>query len=92
MPEQHTEPEHRPAALIQSVDRAIISDRQASNIIGSPETVRRGLEDLLAATNADELMITTTVFDPADRVRSFELVAEIAGRARERAAEPVSGA
>ena len=32
-------------------------------------------------TDADELMITTMVFDPADRLRSFELVAEIAAQA-----------
>ena len=44
--------------------------------------MRRGLTELLAATDADELMITTMVFDPADRLRSFELVAEIAAQAR----------
>ena len=30
------------------------------------------------ATAADELMITTMVFDPADRLRSFELLAALA--------------
>jgi luciferase family oxidoreductase group 1 len=83
-------PEEAAAYPYTELDRAIIGDRQASHIIGSPETVRRGLEDLLAATDADELMITTTVFDPADRIRSFELVAEIAGRVPGQAAEPVS--
>jgi hypothetical protein len=40
---------------------------------------RRFWVDLLEATAADELMITTMVFDPADRLRSFELVAALAG-------------
>ena len=50
----------------------------ATQIIGAPGTVRRGLTELLKATAADELMLTTMVFDPADRLRSFELVAELA--------------
>ncbi len=61
---------------------ASIRSRQASNIIGSAETVRRGLTELLAATNADELMITTMVHDPADRLHSLELVANMASQAR----------
>lgn len=44
--------------------------------------MRRGLTELLAATDADELMITTMVFDPADRLGSLQLVAEIAAQAR----------
>jgi luciferase family oxidoreductase group 1 len=74
-------PEEAAAYPYTSLDREIIASRQSSSIIGSPETVRRGLTELLAATDADELMITTMVFDPADRLRSFELVAEIAAQA-----------
>jgi alkanesulfonate monooxygenase SsuD/methylene tetrahydromethanopterin reductase-like flavin-dependent oxidoreductase (luciferase family) len=65
-----------------SLDRGVIRSRQASNIVGSAETVRRGLTELLAATDADELMITTMVHDPADRLHSLELVANMASRAR----------
>jgi alkanesulfonate monooxygenase SsuD/methylene tetrahydromethanopterin reductase-like flavin-dependent oxidoreductase (luciferase family) len=49
------------------------------SIVGSPETVRRGLENLGASTNADELMIVSGVYDHAARVRSYEIVAEMAG-------------
>ena len=48
-------------------------------LIGDPQTVRRGIRELIAATQADELMITTSTFDPADRRRSFDLVAEVSG-------------
>lgn len=45
------------------------------SIVGSPETVRGGLEDFVAATKADELMIVTSLYDHAARVRSYEIVA-----------------
>lgn len=46
------------------------------SIVGSAETVRRGLEEFVALTNADELMIVTSIYDHAARVRSYEIVAE----------------
>jgi luciferase family oxidoreductase group 1 len=48
-------------------------------IVGSPETVRRGLERLLAETQADEVMVVSNIFDHAARVRSYEILAEVAG-------------
>jgi len=62
-------PEEAAAYPYTPLDREIIASRRAGNIVGSPDTVRRGLTDLLAATDADELMITTMVYDPADRIR-----------------------
>jgi luciferase family oxidoreductase group 1 len=49
------------------------------SIVGSPGTVRRGLERLAASTKADEMMIVSSLYDHAARVRSYEIVAEIAG-------------
>ena len=44
---------------------------------GSPETVRRpAVRILLERTAADELMLTTMVYDIEDRIRSFELITE----------------
>jgi luciferase family oxidoreductase group 1 len=71
-------PQEAAAYPYTDMERAYIEDRQATQIIGAPETVRRGLTELLKATAADELMLTTIVFDPADRLRSFELVADLA--------------
>jgi luciferase family oxidoreductase group 1 len=45
-------------------------------VVGSPETVQRGLEAFASRTGADEIMITAQVFDHAARLRSFELTAE----------------
>jgi len=71
-------PEEAAAYPYTHLDRAYILDRQATQIIGAPGTVRRGLTELLKATAADELMITTMVFDPADRLHSFDLLAALA--------------
>jgi luciferase family oxidoreductase group 1 len=71
-------PDEAAAYPYNELERAFVADRQATSILGSPETVNRGVDELLTATAADELMITTMVYDPADRARSFELVADIA--------------
>ena len=51
----------------------------ARSIVGSPDTVREGLEALAAETQADELILVSDVYDHAKRLRSFELIAEAAG-------------
>jgi luciferase family oxidoreductase group 1 len=56
--------------------------RQASrilkySIVGSAETVRKELESFVSLTNADELMVVTSIHDHAARVRSYEIVGEI---------------
>jgi luciferase family oxidoreductase group 1 len=45
---------------------------------GDPERVLTGLRALLKETGADELMLITMTHDPADRLRSFQLIAEAA--------------
>ena len=45
-------------------------------VVGDPDEVRAGLEALAARTGVDEMMITTMVHGHADRLRSYELVAE----------------
>jgi luciferase family oxidoreductase group 1 len=46
-------------------------------IIGSPETVRRRLGAMIAQTGADEIIMTSQIYDHAARVRSYEIVAGI---------------
>jgi luciferase family oxidoreductase group 1 len=45
-------------------------------VLGSPETVRAGLEEVAAAYGADEVIVVTICHDHAARVRSYELIAE----------------
>ena len=45
-------------------------------IVGSPATVKRGIEELAAHYSAGEVMIVTITFDHTARRRSYELIAE----------------
>ena len=47
------------------------------SLVGSSDTIRRQLESLLAATNADEFITTSQIFDHAARLRSFEIAAGV---------------
>jgi alkanesulfonate monooxygenase SsuD/methylene tetrahydromethanopterin reductase-like flavin-dependent oxidoreductase (luciferase family) len=57
-------------------DRALVADRLDTQFVGIPGHVADQLEQLRDATDADELIITTITHDHADRVRSYELLAE----------------
>jgi luciferase family oxidoreductase group 1 len=48
-------------------------------VIGSPETVRAGLEEVAEQYGAEEVMVVTITYDHAARRRSYELVAEAFG-------------
>jgi alkanesulfonate monooxygenase SsuD/methylene tetrahydromethanopterin reductase-like flavin-dependent oxidoreductase (luciferase family) len=56
--------------------RAVVADRVNTQLVGTPESVVRQLRTLRDATDADELVITTVTHDHADRVRSYELLAQ----------------
>jgi luciferase family oxidoreductase group 1 len=48
------------------------------SIVGSPETVRRGLADFASRERPDEIMATAMIFDHAARLRSFEILSTTA--------------
>ena len=75
-PEPLTSPEQAAAYPYTEPERQFLVERRHGQAMGSPETVQRQLRELLDRTGADELMLTTLVYDLTDRVRSFELVAE----------------
>src|SRR5271169_799141 len=47
----------------------------ARSIIGSPNTVRKGIEALVEETGADELIVVSDVYEHSERLRSIELIA-----------------
>jgi len=49
------------------------------SIVGSPETVRHGLERFVDYSGADELMVVSAIFDATARRRSYSLLADMAG-------------
>ncbi len=52
-------------------------ERATGQLLGSPETARRQLDALIAATRPDEIMATCQIYDRADRIKSFELLADV---------------
>jgi luciferase family oxidoreductase group 1 len=77
---------NRPGPLVAPVaeldwnelERATVEAKMGAAIVGSRERVRQGLELFLDETQVDELMIVTTTFDYSARLRSYEMVAEMA--------------
>jgi luciferase family oxidoreductase group 1 len=57
-------------------ERAMIAQALSYSAIGSPETVRHGMEAFVRRTGADELIVTSQIFDHAARLRSYEIVAQ----------------
>ena len=60
-------------------ERAMIGQALACSAVGSPATVRAAVDAFVARTGADELMITSQIWDHDARVRSLELLAEAMG-------------
>ena len=58
-------------------DRAMIDSALSCCAVGSPGTVRRALQAFIDKTGADELMLTSQIFDHTARMRSYEIAAEV---------------
>ena len=69
-------PEDAAAYDYTPVDRARIAQNRARLSVGSPATVKAKLAPLIEATKADELMVTTMIFNHEARKRSYELLAQ----------------
>jgi luciferase family oxidoreductase group 1 len=61
-------------------EKAGASHMLTHSIVGSPETVRAGIERFVDHTGADELMIVSAIYDHDARLRSYEIVADVAGQ------------
>ncbi|HEY1604674.1 MAG TPA: LLM class flavin-dependent oxidoreductase [Allosphingosinicella sp.] len=57
--------------------RAMLDQALSCSAIGAPATVAAAIEDFATRTGADELMITSQIFDHRARLRSFEIVADL---------------
>lgn len=72
----------RPIEDIETVwtpqEKASVSAMLRYSLVGSPATVRAGLARLMTEIGPDELMVASHLFDPAARVRSYSILAEVA--------------
>jgi luciferase family oxidoreductase group 1 len=69
-------PEDAAAYDYSPVDKARIAQNRARLSVGAPATVKDRLAPLLAATQANELMVTTMIFSHGARKHSYELLAQ----------------
>lgn len=63
------------AEQVSPAERAMLQSVMSCSAIGAPDTVRKEVLDFVARTGADELMITSQVFDHQARKRSYTLTA-----------------
>ena len=77
-PRRHPVPHARagPPPRWSEADLELVADRIDTQFVGRPGQVADQLERLRDATEADELIVTTITHDHADRVRSYQLLAE----------------
>jgi alkanesulfonate monooxygenase SsuD/methylene tetrahydromethanopterin reductase-like flavin-dependent oxidoreductase (luciferase family) len=59
------------------MDRFALEQMLTYSVIGAPESVRQGLEAIIASTAANELMVAAQIYDHASRLRSYELTAQV---------------
>jgi luciferase family oxidoreductase group 1 len=72
-------PEEAAAYPYSPAERGLMARNRARLFVGAKATVRAKLETMIAATKADEVMVTTMIYDHAARRHSYELLAEAFG-------------
>ncbi len=70
-------PDEALAAPMSERERAAVQSHRRQLFVGAPATVKARLDQLAEATQADEIMITSPIYDHAARKRSYELMAGI---------------
>jgi luciferase family oxidoreductase group 1 len=64
-------------------EREMVAAKFGAAIFGGPERVAARLKAFLGETHADELIVVTNTYDFADRLRSYELLANLASQGRD---------
>jgi len=72
-------PEEASAHSYSPSDRALIAQNRARLVVGDKKKVMTHLEPIIEATKADEVMVTTMIYDHEARKHSYSLMAEAFG-------------
>jgi luciferase family oxidoreductase group 1 len=59
-------------------ERTLLDRMLSASVVGSPATVARGIAAFAETSGADELIVATQIHDHAARIRSFEILADVA--------------
>ena len=65
-------------ALASTQEQVMLEHALSCSVVGDADTVRKGVADFIARTQADEVIVTAMIHDHAARLRSFEILAETA--------------
>lgn len=76
-PTQLPHPDEVAAHEFSPLEHELLRQWEAPLVLGSPTEVGEQLDELVERTRVDELMISTMVHGHADRMRSYELLAEV---------------
>lgn len=71
------QPPVAPEKMGSEQERAFAESMLNVKAVGSPETVRNALEDFTERSGVDELIVMTYAYDPTDKFRSMELLADL---------------
>ncbi len=63
---------------LSAPERRVLDEVMACTAVGAPGSVKRQLDAFIAQTGADEIMVSSQIFDHAARLRSYEITAEVA--------------
>jgi alkanesulfonate monooxygenase SsuD/methylene tetrahydromethanopterin reductase-like flavin-dependent oxidoreductase (luciferase family) len=63
--------------LWNEAERAALAQRARYTVVGSPETLRKRIAEIIDETRGDEFIATSQIYDHPARLHSFELVNEI---------------
>ena len=74
--------EEAQAFSYSTAERSLIARNRERLFVGDKEAVLSRLESLIADTGADEVMVTTMLYDHMARRHSYELLAQAFGLAR----------
>ena len=69
-------PDEAMSHLYTPEEEKIVAFFKKLRIVGTPEQVRARIQDIATRSEADEVMIATHAYDPAARIRSYQLVAQ----------------
>jgi luciferase family oxidoreductase group 1 len=72
-------PEEAAAYPYSPAERGLVARNRARLFVGAKATLLERLAPMIAATKADEVMVTTMIYDHAARRRSYELLADAFG-------------
>jgi luciferase family oxidoreductase group 1 len=66
------------ALELSPAEQLALSQMLAYSIVGTADVVRQGLEQVVAQTGADEVIVASQIYDHAARLRSYEIASQAA--------------